>query len=36
LDVPDHAAYRAKLGAKLNDLRITGEALSAPANYAAE
>lgn len=36
LDVPDHAAYRAKLGATLGDLRIKGEALSAPANYAAE
>jgi glutaconate CoA-transferase subunit A len=35
-DVPDHAAYRAKLGGQLEDLRITGEALSAPANYAAE
>lgn len=36
LDLPDHAAYRAKLGAKLDELRITGKALSAPANYAAE
>ncbi len=35
-DLPDHAAYRAKLGGQLEDLRITGEALSAPANYAAE
>lgn len=36
LDMPDHAAYRAKLGARLDELRIKGEALSAPANYAAE
>lgn len=36
LDLPDHAAYRAKLGARLEKLRIRGEALSAPANYAAE
>ncbi len=34
--LPDHAAYRAKLGGQLEDLRITGEALSAPANYATE
>ncbi len=33
-DMPDHAAYRAKLGARLGKLRITGEAASAPANYA--
>ncbi|MAF46931.1 MAG: CoA-transferase [Rhodospirillales bacterium] len=36
LDLPDHAAYRAKLGARLEKFRIRGEALSAPANYAAE
>jgi glutaconate CoA-transferase subunit A len=36
LNVPDHAAYRAKLGAKLDELRIKGWAPSAPANYAAE
>ncbi len=36
LEVPDHAAYRAQLGDRLDDLRITGEALSAPANWAAE
>jgi glutaconate CoA-transferase subunit A len=36
LDLPDHAAYRAKLGARLESLRIKGEALAAPANYAAE
>ncbi|MDP6344607.1 MAG: CoA-transferase [Alphaproteobacteria bacterium] len=35
-DLPDHAAYRAKLGGQLEELRITGEALSAPANYATE
>ena len=34
--VADHAAYRAKLEVDLNDLKITGSALSAPANYAAE
>jgi glutaconate CoA-transferase subunit A len=35
-DLPDHAAYRDKLGPRLEALRIRGEALSAPANYAAE
>ena len=35
-DLPDHEAYRAKLGGQLEELRITGEALSAPANYATE
>ncbi len=35
LEVPDHAAYRAKLGQRLDDLRITGRALAAPADYAA-
>ena len=32
----DHAAYRAKLAANLDTLKITGQALSAPANYAAD
>ena len=36
LDPPDHAAYRAKLGGRLDALRIQGEALAAPVNYAAE
>lgn len=36
LGVPDHAAYRDKLGARLEDLRIKGQALAAPANFAAE
>ncbi len=36
LDVADHAAYRAKLGERLDDLRIKGRALSEPANFAAE
>ncbi len=36
LDLSDHAAYRAKLGQRLEALRIRGEALSAPANFAAE
>jgi len=36
LDCADHAAYRAKLRTKVDDLRITGEALAAPANYAAD
>ncbi len=36
LNVPDHAAYRARLAARLDELRITGEALAAPTNYAAE
>ncbi|MCZ6764992.1 MAG: CoA transferase subunit A [Alphaproteobacteria bacterium] len=35
LGLPDHAAYCEKLGATLAALRIKGEALSAPANYAA-
>ncbi len=34
--IADHAAYRAKLGSDLDTLKITGSALSAPANYAAE
>ncbi len=36
LNVSDHDAYRTKLGQRLEDLKITGSALSAPANYAAE
>ena len=36
LSLPDHAAYRAKLGRRLEELRSTGEALAAPVNYAAE
>ncbi len=36
LDVPDHAAYRAKLGSRLDDLRIKQSAPAAMANYAAE
>jgi len=32
----DHAAYRAKLADALDALKITGQTLSAPANYAAE
>lgn len=35
-ELPDHDAYRAKLGRELDALRITGEALSAPANYAVD
>ena len=35
-DLPDHEAYRAKLGGQLEELRITGNAPSAPANYATE
>ncbi|MCP5368266.1 MAG: CoA transferase subunit A [Hyphomicrobiales bacterium] len=35
LDLPDHAAYRAKLGRRLEDLRVRGDAPSAPANWAA-
>ncbi len=35
LDLPDHAAYRAKLGPRLQALRITGSAPAAPANFAA-
>ena len=34
--LPDHDAYRRKLGDQLEELRVKGEALSAPANYAAE
>jgi hypothetical protein len=34
--LPDHDAYRGKLGEQLEELRIKGEALSAPVNYAAE
>jgi len=33
-DLPDHAAYRAKLGGRLEDLRILGDAPAAAANYA--
>ncbi len=36
LGVADHDAYRAKLGDRLEELRIKGWAPSAPANYAAE
>ena len=36
LDIADHAAYRAKLSATLDALRIKGEALAADVNYAAE
>ncbi len=35
-DLSDHEAYRTKLGGQLDDLRITGDAPSAPANYATE
>ncbi len=35
-DLPDHAAYRAKLGSRLEGLRILGDAPAAAANYAAE
>lgn len=35
-DLPDHEAYRAKLGGQLEELRIQGDAPSAPANYAPE
>ncbi len=35
-DLPDHDAYRAKLGGQLEELRIRGNAPSAPANYAWE
>ena len=34
--LPDHEAYRTKLGERLETLRIIGNAPSAPANYAAE
>lgn len=36
LEPGDHAGYRAKLGARLASLRITGRTLAAPVNYAAE
>ncbi|MCD6073209.1 MAG: CoA transferase subunit, partial [Rhodospirillales bacterium] len=36
LGCADAAAYRAKLASKAEALRITGEALAAPANYAAD
>ncbi len=36
LDLPDHKAYRTKLGGELEELRIEGEAYSAPANYATD
>ena len=35
LELPDHAAYRKKLGPRLEDLRINGTALAADTNYAA-
>ena len=35
LGLADHAAYRAKLGARLEDLAITGRAPAAEANFAA-
>ena len=35
-DLADHEAYRVKLGGELEELRILGEAPSAPANYATE
>ncbi len=35
-EVADHDGYRAKLGEHLENLRIHGQALSAPANWAAE
>lgn len=35
LGLPDHAAYRAKLGVRLDELRIRGRAMAAPANFAA-
>ncbi|MCP4327220.1 MAG: CoA transferase subunit A [Alphaproteobacteria bacterium] len=35
-DLPDHEAYRTKLGGQLEELRILGDAPSAPANYATE
>lgn len=34
LDLPNHEAYRAKLGARLDDLRVKGHALAATANFA--
>ena len=35
-DLADHEAYRVKLGGELEELRILGDAPSAPANYATE
>ena len=35
-ELPDHEAYRVKLGGQLEALRISGDAPSAPANYATE
>ncbi len=35
-DLADHEAYRIKLGGQLEELRVLGDAPSAPANYAAE
>ena len=35
-DLADHEAYRVKLGGQLEELRIRGDAPSAPANYATE
>ncbi len=34
--VEDHAGYREKQGSKMEELRITGSALAAPVNYAAQ
>jgi glutaconate CoA-transferase subunit A len=34
LELPDHAAYRKKLGTRLEDLRIGGSVLAADTNYA--
>jgi glutaconate CoA-transferase subunit A len=36
LSLPDHAALRAKLGARLDDLRIKGQVMAAPTNFASE
>jgi glutaconate CoA-transferase subunit A len=36
LSLPDHAALRAKLGERLNALRIKGQTLAAAANFASE
>jgi len=36
LETGDHDGYRAKLGARLDELRVRGQAPSAPANFAAE
>ena len=35
-DLPDHDAYRTKLGGELEELRVEGEAFSVPANYATD